>query len=445
MCERPSESEEYLATVLWPQKIREHVTCMDWGCACPIYDGKVKDGKCELPDGQILSKGLRKEYRQLAREERKAYVDMMNALQQDGTYHQIGRIHRAAGVHSGPSFFPWHREFLKRTEFIFRLYNPHIAIPYWDSTLESYLPAPKDSVMFSRHLMGEPNEDGDVYDSPFHNFTTLDNRPTFNRQLGNQDDGEVVNNARIEWVLKQKNVSRVLAYSMPLMGCTDYKMDDRFLEYSHDYLHYYVDGDMQDRTTSSNDPIFFLHHSFIDSIWELWRQRHQANYRAARTRLSRRRHRIEPPWHFREAKLPLLRPYRNVDGLSNKYTDNLAEYASRPTCRSSSAECASEFLFCDTTTMPDDPHCVSKVRLNGNCTGFEWSDEICYEGRCVDGECQKGKKPVEVLEKKPAVETKLPIASELPMKTTEKKTKKRPLVFEVLDVKEVTPKNSRFM
>ncbi|KAI6239613.1 hypothetical protein M3Y99_00551800 [Aphelenchoides fujianensis] len=59
---------------------------------------------------------------------------------------------------------------------------------------------------------------------------------------------------------------------------------------------------------------------------------------------------------------------------------------------------------------------------------------------------KKGKKPVEVLEKKPAVETKLPIASELPMKTTEKKTKKRPLVFEVLDVKEVTPKKiSRFM
>ncbi|KAI6239614.1 Tyrosinase-Cu-bd domain-containing protein [Aphelenchoides fujianensis] len=257
---------------------------MDWECACPIYDGKVKDGKCELPDGQILSKGLRKEYRQLTKEEREAYVDMMNALQQDGTYHQIGRIHRAAGVHSGPSFFPWHREFLKRTEFIFRLYHPHIAIPYWDSTLESYLPAPKDSVMFSRHLMGEPNEDGDVYDSPFHNFTTLDNRPTFNRQLGNQDDGEVVNNARIEWVLKQKNISRVLAYSMPLMGCTDYKMDDRFLE----------PNDLQQRS------LFFLHHSFIDSIWELWRQKQQTR--------EQREHdypaddiECEPPWHFREA------------------------------------------------------------------------------------------------------------------------------------------------
>ncbi|KAI6217557.1 Tyrosinase-Cu-bd domain-containing protein [Aphelenchoides fujianensis] len=381
MCERPSESEEYLATVLWPQKIREHVTCMDWECACPIYDGKVKDGKCELPDGQVLNKGLRKEYRQLTREEREAYVDMMNALQEDGTYHQIGRIHRAAGVHSGPSFFPWHREFLKRAEFIFRLYHPHIAVPYWDSTPESHLPAPKDSVMFSRHLMGEPNEDGDVYDSPFHNFTTLDNRPTFNRQLGNQDD-------------------------------------------------------LQQRSHLLPPP--------------LTRKQREHDYPADDIE-------CEPPLHFRKAKLPLLRPYRNVDGLSNKYTDNLAEYAPRPTCRSSSAECASEyavkaasgnqsFLFCDTTTMPDDPHCVSKVRLNGNCTGFEWSDEICYEGRCVDGECQEGKKPVEGLEKEPAVETKLPIASELPMKTAEKKTKKRPLVFEVLDVKEVTPKKiSRFI
>lgn len=40
--------------------------------------------------------------------------------------------------------------------------------------LDSYLPTPGDSVFFSKHLMGEANKDGDVYDSVFVNFTTLD-------------------------------------------------------------------------------------------------------------------------------------------------------------------------------------------------------------------------------------------------------------------------------
>ncbi|KAI6214332.1 hypothetical protein M3Y94_00255000 [Aphelenchoides besseyi] len=443
MCERPTESAEYLATVQWPKKIRKYLTCMNLTCVCPAYHGTVKDGQCHLPDGKILRKAIRKEFRQLTAEEREAYVDMMNAMQQDGTYRQIGRIHRAAGVHSGPSFFPWHREFLKRAEFVFRLYNPDLVIPFWDSTLESHLPTPGDSIMFSRYLMGEPDESGDVYNSPFVNFTTLDNRPTFNRQLGNQEDGEMVSETRIEWTLKQTKINRVLAYSMPLMGCTDYIMDDRFLEFTHDYVHYYINGDMEDRTTSSNDPLFFLHHSFIDSIWELWRLKQQ-------TREQRENEyptdEIEcmPPWHFKTAKLPLLYPFRNVDGLSNKYTDNLSEYASRPSCKKSSDECKSEFLFCDTESRPEKPHCVAKVRNNGNCTGFEWSTEICYEGHCVDGKC----KNIELPAADNNVNGKfMNDPDELPFKSITKPKTQRPLIFEILDVKEVTAnkKISRFM
>jgi tyrosinase len=36
-----------------------------------------------------------------------------------------------------------------------------------------------------------------------------------------------------------------------------------------------VNGDMEDRSTSSNDPIFFTHHAFIDYVWEMWRQKRQ--------------------------------------------------------------------------------------------------------------------------------------------------------------------------
>lgn len=42
--------------------------------------------------------------------------------------------------------------------------------------------------------------------------------------------------------------------------CLNYDTDERFLEYSHDYVHYFISGDMQERFSSSNDPIFFMHH-----------------------------------------------------------------------------------------------------------------------------------------------------------------------------------------
>jgi hypothetical protein len=89
--------------------------------------------------------------------------------------------------------------------------------------------------------------------------------------------GEFFNQARIDFVLSQTSVDRVMAFSLPLQvrfclalclcftassfkTCNNYEMDDRFLEYSHDYVHYFISGDMQERFSSSNDPIFFMHH-----------------------------------------------------------------------------------------------------------------------------------------------------------------------------------------
>src|SRR4051812_5499742 len=108
-------------------------------------------------------------------------------------------------------------------------------------------------------------------------------------------------------------------------------MDDRFLEYSHDYAHYYVSGDMQERFSSSNDPLFFMHHGFIDSIWELWRQMKQSRHEREND-YPPDNGECMPEWHFSDAFMPLLQPMTNLDGMSNKYTDELYEYAPRPRC-----------------------------------------------------------------------------------------------------------------
>jgi tyrosinase len=171
-----------------------------------------------------------------------------------------------------------------------------------------------------------------------------------------------------------------------------------YVQYQHDYVHYYISGDMQERFSSSNDPIFMMHHSFVDSLWETWRQTRQ-------TREEREYQYPEdngecmPVWHYLFSPMPMLEPLRNIDALSNMYTDNMYEYAPRPTCTKHSDECQSEFLFCDTQTNRQ-PKCSAKVKLGGNCSGFEWSDEVCYKGHCSQGRCIEPKKNADAMHEK---------------------------------------------
>lgn len=82
-----------------------------------------------------------------------------------------------------------------------------------------------------------------------------------------------------------------------------------------------------------------------------------------------------------------MRPFdiTNRMGLSNAYTDNMYEYAPRPSQTGCQSGCG-EYLFCDTRTTP---HCVSKIKLNGNCRGFEGLD-ACHQGICLNGFCVPG-------------------------------------------------------
>ncbi|CAD5227327.1 unnamed protein product [Bursaphelenchus xylophilus] len=386
-CMHPTDNSTALDEMEWPARIKDYVHCMDLLCQCGAFNGTVKDFKCILPNGKVLHKALRKEFRQLTLEERLTYVEILNQLHREGTLNYIGLLHKTAGVHSGPAFFPWHREFFKRTELLIRTYNPEAAIPYWDSTLDNYLPQPYNSTLFTFELLGEPGIRGYVYDTVFTNWTTMDGRPTWYRSFGREPDGELINNNRIDYVMNQTDIHYVLAYSLPLIGCKNYTLDERFLEYSHDYVHYFISGDMQDRITSSNDPIFFLHHSFVDSIWEAWRQKKQTKEQRENDWPTDDLE-CAPAWHFKEAEMPLLKPFKNKDALSSKYTENLFEYAPRPSCLSKTEECGSIYLFCDPITTPSDPHCVAKVKLQGNCTGFEWSSDVCLHGKCIEGICK---------------------------------------------------------
>ncbi|KAI3413412.1 hypothetical protein GPALN_010906 [Globodera pallida] len=347
--------------------------CMDLGCLCEYVGGKGQEGSniCKLANGQPLRKALRKEYRMLTDDERARYHAALKAIKKSGEYDNIARIHSnptiVGGAHSGPAFLPWHREYLKRMEIALRQVDPTIAIPYWDSSLEAQLPTPADSHLFTKEFMGSTDEQGNLVYGHFANWKTIEGNPNIRRRVGG--DGKGFTEDEINWFLNQVQIDQIMTYSAPQPGIT------------HGNVHLFVggfltlpngtlqeDGDMAEQTRSANDPIFFMHHSFVDYLWEMWRQSKQTR-------------------ENRETEYPMDNaPWQNRDGLSNKYTDNMYEYAPRPNCRKG-PNCGSKLLFCDRSH--GQPHCAAKVRPGGNCTGFINGEDVCLNGICQNGKCQQ--------------------------------------------------------
>ncbi|KHN76800.1 Putative tyrosinase-like protein tyr-3 [Toxocara canis] len=359
--------------------------CMDLRCLCTYLRGKAQPNQvCILPNGQPLKKAIRKEYRMLSDDERQRFHSAIVQLKRSGEFDKMAIIHAqfsiSGGAHSGPAFLPWHREFMKRMEIALRQIDPALSLPYWDSTLDSRLPEPKDSVMWTDTLMGATDANGSVVTGDFADFVTFQNHPHIRRKVGAQ--GLPFKESDIDYVMAQNRIEKVLAYTAPRQGC-QFKAEYDALEYTHGNVHIFVGGDMFDPYTSGNDPAFYLLHSFVDYIWEMYRQRKQSRYDresmyAADNQL------CSSALHFGSALMRPFEPRRNVDGLSNKYTDNLYEYAPRPSCNSGPT-CGSKFLFCDYSHGA--PRCASMARIGGNCSGFVNGEPVCYNGRCVNGRC----------------------------------------------------------
>uniref|UniRef100_A0AC35FYI9 ShKT domain-containing protein n=1 Tax=Panagrolaimus sp. PS1159 TaxID=55785 RepID=A0AC35FYI9_9BILA len=360
--------------------------CMDLGCLCQYIGGNGQQGSnfCTLNNGQPLRKALRKDYRMLSDDERARFHAAIRQLKNSGEYDRLAVVHsqfaESGGAHSGPAFLPWHREFIKRFEIALRLVDPLVALPYWDSTLDSVLPNSKDSILWSDELMGRSDAQGQVATGFLVNWRTLAGRPNIRRAIGAQ--GSLFTEAEIAFVMRQTSIENVLAYTAPQQGC-NMKTEWNVLEYTHGNIHIYVGGDMLDQSTSANDPIFFLHHSFVDFIWELWRQQRQTrNERENAFPLDMQQ--CSSANHFGAALMRPFEPWRNTDGLSNKYTDNMYEYAPRPTC-GGGRDCGSKYLFCDMSH--GNPRCSSKIRVGAQCTAWIAGENPCYNGMCQGGVC----------------------------------------------------------
>jgi hypothetical protein len=180
---------------------------------------------------------LRKNYRNLTDVERNRFVEALFHLKSTGIVDQFANIHvthMEHGIHRSSHFLPWHREFILRFENALRAHHPDITIPYWNSSVDR---SPSDP-LWNNSFLGQ-----------FNSVWGL------GRALGSDTLPTE----------QQVDVNR---------GRTSYDAFWPELERSiHNPPHNWVGGVMAS-AASPGDPIFYLHHCWIDLLWVQWQLAH---------------------------------------------------------------------------------------------------------------------------------------------------------------------------
>ncbi|XP_067652668.1 uncharacterized protein [Haliotis asinina] len=289
-------------------------------------------------------KCVRREYRMLSDYERNAYHRAIIALKHDTSvepnkYDALAALHTGLATriaHFGPNFLGWHRVYLLMYEVALQEVDPSICLPYWDSSLDNELDDPRQSPIFSPGFIGGGTVAGNggvVSDGPFAGWETPNDGPLI-RNIGG--DGELFTLESIEAILSRERTRDIVPpLSLPAND----------LEFHHGGVHVYIGGIMNQLDTAAYDPVFYLHHAFVDYIWELFRTRQRAL-------------RIDPQLDYpEEFGSPFHAPNETMGFNLNLtteqgYSDDLTtsyEYDPSPDCSERRPTCGSRYLRCNTT------------------------------------------------------------------------------------------------
>lgn len=216
----------------------------------------------------------------LSQPEKDRFVAALLALKANGQYDQFVSDHMdfMAGAHRGPAFFPWHRQFLLKLELALQAVDAAVTLPYWDWTVDNTATA---SLWSSTFLGGNGRpSDGKVMDGPFAfdsgNWPLVPNaddpfsflRRRFGVGVATLPLPTDVTNAFSETVydVTPYNPASLAGFRNRVEGWISGPQ-------LHNRVHVWVGGSMGP-ASSPNDPVFFLHHCFVDKLWADWQVLH---------------------------------------------------------------------------------------------------------------------------------------------------------------------------
>lgn len=152
------------------------------------------------------------------------HVDAMSAAHMDWSVHTM---RMGSSLMRGKNFLAWHRRFLKLFEARLQKVDPTVTVPYWDSITDRAIPS------------------------------ALDNRELLTRW-------SVTRSWDASNLASPLDLAAVKSYSGTFTGF------QTLLEGAiHAGTHNAIGGDMAG-AASPTDPLFWLHHAFMDKTWSEW-------------------------------------------------------------------------------------------------------------------------------------------------------------------------------
>ncbi|MEU1267110.1 tyrosinase family protein [Streptomyces sp. NPDC005799] len=237
----------------------------------------------------------RKNVSTLTSAEKRRFVNAMLEVKRRGEYDEFVRTHieyytsdgekglRAA--HMTPSFLPWHRRFLLELEKALRRVDSSVSVPYWDWTRDRTAA----SAPWTADLLGGNGRSLDhrVMTGPFAyaaGHWTIKEGVTdgtfLTRDLGRaRDPIALPTRSELESALAERvydvspwdsTVTKGFRNKLEGWGTGRGKVAWR----NHNRVHRWVGGAMLGGA-SVNDPVFWLHHAFVDLQWTRWQARHK--------------------------------------------------------------------------------------------------------------------------------------------------------------------------
>jgi tyrosinase len=205
----------------------------------------------------------RREIRTLTDSEWNAFVAAVKATMAGPSptaYDRIVKVHvdNRDTVHNVALFFTWHRYYLREFEKELQKSDPNVMLPYWNWAFDSQ--APETSIVFRADRFGGNGQNGGcVTNGAFANWQAA--YPTPHCLSRSFDAGD-----RINSFYSSDIITRTISQSQ------SYDALRRAIEFApHGAVHVGIGGDMS-IMQSPNDPIFWLHHAYIDKIYARWQQ-----------------------------------------------------------------------------------------------------------------------------------------------------------------------------